>query len=391
MSAFAILGGCHRSAGSDYATTVVAKGDVRDVVPAVGSVQAISQIEVRADVGGRVIAVLVAANASVRQGEVLARIKPDRLALDVEAARAERISAEAAVTEARARAEQTRRDLTNRRSLSEKGFISPAALGEAEANARAADAMVARAQADASRAAVRVRAADGVLDDVLIRAPSDGFVLSRHVEPGQVVTTGSEEPLFVIASHIDKVLIEAQVAEPDISRITPDARIVFTVEAYPRQQFSGRLRDVLKSPTRDRNFVSYPVLIEAENPEGKLFPGMTASVEFIHADSRNVLRIPVEALYFKPDNYVPRLPADLQRKLTRLGLNDPIAADGAEMGRLFATGRQRSFVMINGKPEMRAIRIGAESADFVEVIEGLRAGDVVVTGRTPSEVGSPKR
>lgn len=165
VATIAVLGGCGRNPDPAYATTVAAKGDVRDVVPAVGSVKALSQIEVRADVGGRVVAVLVDANARVRQGDVLARVKPDRLALDLEVAQAERVSAEAAVTEARARADQTRRNLANRRSLSEKGFISPAALNEAESSARAAEAMVARARADASRAAVRVRAADGALEE----------------------------------------------------------------------------------------------------------------------------------------------------------------------------------------------------------------------------------
>lgn len=379
---------CGDNAGPEYVTAAVAKGDVRDVVPAVGAIKALSQIEVRADAPGRVVEVLTVVNAPVRAGQVLARIQPDRLALDVEGARAALASAEATAAEARARDEQVQRHLANRRTLAEKDFISPAALAEAEANARASAASAARARADAARAAVQVRSAQGALADVLVRAPSDGFVLSRRIEQGQVVTTTSEEPLFVIASNTDRVLIEAQVAEPDISRITPDARVIFTVEAYPRERFEGRLREVVRSPQRDRNFVSYPVLIEAENPGNRLFPGMTASVEFIHADARNVLRIPVEAIYFKPENYVPDLPPELARKLKRLGLDDPIAADGAEMGRLFATGRQRVFVMTSDGPAMRAIRIGAESPEFLEVVEGLQAGEVVVTRRAES---APRR
>lgn len=386
-----LLGACQGPDRADYATAEVAMGDVRDVIPAVGSVKALSEIEVRADTPGRVVAVIVEANAQVRAGQPLARIRPDRLALDAEAARAEHAAAAAAVAEARTRVEQAERNLANRRTLAEKDFISPAALNEAEANARAAAALLNRASADAMRTAVRVRAADDVLGDVIVRAPSDGFVLTRNVQPGQVVTVAGEEPLFVIASATDRVLIEALVAEPDIGRITPDARVVFTVEAYPGKTFDGRLRDVLRAPRRDRNFVSYPVLIEAENPDNTLFPGMTAAVEFIHADARNVLRIPVEAVYFKPAGYVPRLPPDLQRKLERLGLNDPIAADGAEMGRLFATGRQRVFVMTPGGPAMRAIRIGAESPDFIEVTEGLAAGDVVATGAAGAEKGSEAR
>lgn len=378
---------CGDRSNTEYVTAAVAKGDVRDVVPAVGAIKALSQIEVRADAPGRVVEVLAAVNAPVRAGQVLARIQPDRLELDVEGASAALASAQAAAAEARARDEQAQRHLANRRHLAERDFISPAALAEAEANARASAASAARARADAARAAVQVRSAQGALADVLVRAPSDGFVLSRNIEQGQVVTTTSEEPLFVIASSTDRVLIEARVAEPDISRITPDARVIFTVEAYPRERFTGQLREVVRSPQRDRNFVSYPVLIEAENPGNRLFPGMTASVEFIHADARNVLRIPVEAIYFKPENYVPDLPPDLARKLKRLGLDNPVAADGAEMGRLFATGRQRVFVMTPAGPAMRAIRIGAESPEFLEVAEGLEAGDVVVTRRAENASG----
>lgn len=381
LAASALAASCGDKTGAEYVTVAVAKGDVRDVVPAVGTINALSQIEVRAEAPGRVVEVLATVNTPVRAGQVLARIQPDRLALDVEGARAELASAEAAAMEARARDEQVQRHLANRRHLAERDFISPAALAEAEANARASAAAAARARADATRAAVQVRSAQGALADVLVRAPSDGFVLSRTIELGQVVTTTSEEPLFVIASSTDRVLIEARVAEPDISRITPDARVVFMVEAYARERFEGRLREVVRSPQRDRNFVSYPVLIEADNPGNRLFPGMTAAVEFIHADARNVLRIPVEAVYFRPENYVPDLAPDLARKLKRLGLDNPIAADGAEMGRLFATGRQRVFVMTPDGPAMRAIRVGAESAEFLEVIEGLRAGEVVVTRR----------
>lgn len=374
-----VLAACGSRPDDAYETSEVAIGDVRDVVPAVGSVRATSQIEVRADTPGRVIAVLVEPNASVRAGDVLARIQPDRLSLDVDAARAEQAAAQASVREAQARAEQAQRMLSSRQTLASQGFISAAGLSQAEGEARAARASVERAQADAARAATRLRSATGVLGDVLIRAPSDGFVLSRAVEIGQVVAAGGETPLFIIASDTRQVMIEALVAEPDIGRVTQNARIAFTVEAYPRERFVGRLRDVLRAPRTDRNFISYPVLIEAQNPDGKLFPGMTAAVEFIHADARSVLRIPVEALYFRPENYIPTLPPELKRRLDRIGLTDPIALDGAEMGNLFRTGRQRVFVMSAQGPRMRAIRIGAESSDFVEVTEGLKAGDRVVT------------
>lgn len=378
--AFVLLSSCGRSPA--FETVVAEIGDVRDVVPAVGTVRALSQIEVRAEASGRVIEVLARANDRVRAGQPLARIKPERLALSVEAAEAELRSAEAATNEARARAEQANRNLANRRVLADRDFISPAALNDAEAAARAANAAVRRVEADQARAAVQVRSARGSLSDVIIRSPADGFVLVRNVEQGQVVDPATETPLFVVASQLSTVLVDAQVPEPDIARITPDARIAFTVEAYPQDRFEARLREILRSPQKDRNFVSYPVILEADNPRGRLFPGMTAAVEFIHADARQVLRIPIEALYFVPKDYVPELSAELERTLRRRGLTSLEARAAAEMGTLFAAGKQRVFVLEGGRPRMRAIRVGAQSADFVEVADGLEAGQAVIVGET---------
>ena len=383
-----VLVGCADHSDKTYVTAEVALGDVRDVVPAVGTVEPVSQIEVRADAPGRVLVVLVQPNSRVIAGQVLARIQPDRLNLDVEAAEASRNAAQAVVSEMRARSDQARQNLANRRTLSEAGFISRAALNDAEAQARAAQASLSRSEADAARAAVQVRAARALLSDVLVRAPSDGFVLSREVEPGQVVAPASEKPLFVIVSDTSKVVVEALVAEPDISRVTADARIVFTVEAYPGERFVGRLKDVLREPRRDRNFVSYPVRIEADNLDGRLFPGMTASVEFIHADARRVLRIPIEAIYFTPEGYVPTLPPDLAAKLKRRGLTQAPALDGAEVGRLYAQGFHRTFVITPRGPQMRPVRIGAQSAEYLEVREGLKAGDLVMVRNRPPGSGS---
>lgn len=364
-----------------YSTRAADIGDVRDVVPAVGAVQALTRVEVRTDTPGRVTSVLVEPNTRVAKGQPLARIQPDRLALDVEQARAELEANEAAVVEVRARAEQSERHLSNRRLLAEKGFISSAALSQAASDAAAATAAVRRAEADAASAAVRVRAASGALDDVTIRAPFNGFVLARDVEAGQVVRPEAEEPLFVIVSDTTRVLVEAMVAEPDIGRINRDVRVVFTVEAFPDRAFDGRVREILRAPQEERNFVSYPVLIEAENPDDVLFPGMTASVEFIHADARQVLRAPVEALYFAPDGYLPRLGEKDMRLLERQGLADEASVLAAyEVGKLFALGKRRLFVLKRGEPVAREVRVGAESSEFVEIIEGLEEGELIITG-----------
>lgn len=368
----------------EYTVRAAEIGDVRDVVTAVGTVRPLVQVEVRPEISGQVTAVLVGPNEQVRAGQVLARLRPDRLGLSVEEARAEMAAARAGLAEADTRARQAERVLRNRRTLVEKGLISEAAVGNDHANAETAAAALRRAQAEFSRTEVRTRTASAALQDVVIRAPIDGFVLSRTAEVGQLATSSSEAPLFVVASNSGQMLVEARVAEPDIGRVAQSVRIAFSVEAYPGEVFKGRLRQILRAPQREGVFVSYPVLLDAENPGGRLLPGMTATVEFIHSDARQVLRAPVEALYFVPQGYKPEVPDKLRRQLNRAGLTEqtPEILEAAEAGYLFAINLRRVFVLKNGRPEVRKVRIGAQTDEFVEVASGLQPGDLVITGRT---------
>lgn len=377
--ALGFLQGCAPQADPRFTTAIAEIGDVRDVVPAVGRIGALTEVEVRAEVDGRITDVFVDANAPVSRGQVLARIRTDRVSLKAEAAEAELAAASAAVSEANARLERAEQNLRNRRVLADRGFISINALNDVEGEASAARAASDRARAEQSRAQIELRAARSELEDILIRAPVDGFVLSRSVAVGEVVSRTSEEPLFVVVSDTDRVQIEALVAEPDIGRVNRNVRVRFTVDAYPTEDFSGQIRAILRDPQTERSMVSYPVIIDADNAENRLFPGMTAAVEFIHVDARRVLRIPISALYFKPREYRPRLSDEVMAELRRRGLTSPDALAGAELGTLFADYKQRIFILDNGQPAMRAVRVGAQSAEHVEITEGLVPGDLVIT------------
>lgn len=372
--------GCTGNGTSRYAVFAAQIGDVRDVVPATGTLKAERQVEVGSETSGRVVDVLVEANEVVRRGQVLARVRPDRLALDLEGARAEVAAAQAALVQERARAVQVERRFANQTKLSESGFISPAALGQAESEADAARASVDRAEADVSRAAIRVRSAEQSLSELEIRAPIDGVVLSRDVEVGQLVSPTTEVPLFVVVSGTRTLLVESMVSEADIARVDQVVGVIFTVEAYPGRTFRGHVKQILRSPVQDRKFVSYPVIIEVENAEGLLLPGMTASVEFVHADARQVLRVPIEALYFVPPDYTPVLSEELSNALKRRGVLNREAMIGAELGMLIASGRERLFVMEGGRTVSRGVRVGAQSPEHVEIVDGLRPGENVVVG-----------
>jgi len=383
-----VLAGCTGKPPARYAVVEAQVGDVRDVIPATGTLKAERQVAVGAEMAGQVVEVLVEANDVVRRGQVLARVKPDQRSLDVQGAEAEAAAARGALGEARARAAQVERHLSNQRRLSESGFISPAALAQAQTEFDAARASVERTQADVARAGVRIRAARQSLSEVEIRAPIDGVVLSRGVSVGQIVSPTAETPLFVLVSGLETVLVETLVAEADIARVTPDVAVAFTVEAYPRRTFRGRIRRILRSPVEDRRFVSYPVVVEVENGDGRLLPGMTASVEFVHADARQVLRLPVETLYFIPPDYTPSLSTEMTAALRRRGMLNREAMAGAEMGALIASGRERVFVMQDGRVVSRAVKVGAQSPQYVEIVEGLRPGETVVTGPARARAAS---
>jgi HlyD family secretion protein len=387
-----VLAGCSARAPA-YESEVAALGDIRDVVPAVGAVQPVVQVEVRAEVSGRVTAVYVAPNAVVRAGQPLARLKPDRAQLSVDGARADVAAAEAGVRQAQSRAEQASRDLANRKRLADRGFLSGGVLANAETAAAEAQAAVERARAEATGAGARLRAASIGMEDVVLRAPRDGLVLDQGVEVGALVGPSTVDPLFVIVSDSARMRVRALVAEPDIGRVSPGMAATFTVEAHPGRTFRGVVVDVLRAPVRERSFVSYPVVVDVDNADAALFPGMTATVEFIQTDVRNVLRSPLSALYFTPEGYVPTLAEPVLRRLRRLGLDeDRDALLGAEVGGLFARGRRRLFVLTPNGPEAREVRIGAETSTMVEVAEGLKPGERVITGaagdrRAPDQAG----
>lgn len=372
--------GCQQP-DATFETAAVQLGDVRDVVPAVGQIQPIVQIEVRASAPGRVTAVYARANELVRAGQPLARLRPERARLSVEGARADSAAALAGIRQAQARAEQADRELRNRRVLADRGFVSSAALDTVESASEEANAAVARARAEAASADVRLRTATVQLDEIVLRAPQDGTVLSSAIEVGQAVDPTSADPMFIVVSDTSRMHVRALVAEPDIGRIVRGMQANFTVEAYPNRTFSGKVIEVLRSPVRERAFVSYPVIVEVTNDEGLLFPGMTAAVEFIHTDVRNVLKAPLAALYFTPPDYLPDLPAPLMRRLARTGLaEDRDALMGAEAGSLYARGKRRMFVLTRAGPELREVRIGAQTTEAVEVSEGLRPGELVILG-----------
>jgi len=299
-----------------YYTSRVELGDIRQVVEATGTINAVITVQVGSQVSGTIARLYVDFNSHVKKGQLIAQIDPAlfqgamaQAKADLENAKANLAVAVANTVKARANAVQTKADYARGLSLSEQGVISPQALDLAKANAEGAEAQVsaalaseqqARAQVLQKQAAVQV--AQTNLDYTTIHAPIDGTVVARNVDVGQTVAASLQAPtLFTIAQDLTKMQVYAKTDESDVGQIRAGQKVTFKVDAYPRDTFSGVVSQVRMNSTVVQNVVTYDTIVDFNNPDLKLFPGMTAYVTIPVATVANVAKIPNGALRYKPD------------------------------------------------------------------------------------------
>tara|TARA_R110002051_G_scaffold259449_1_gene318817 strand:+ start:39865 stop:41043 length:1179 start_codon:yes stop_codon:yes gene_type:complete len=383
-------GGVRGQAGQNsYVTATAEIGDILEVIPAVGPVRAATEVEIGAEVTGRILEIHADFNDSVSAGDLLARIDPARFESAVAQAQAQLAAREAATRSVAAHLDEARAQLARLERLAALPSGRQAELENAQFGVRALEADLQGASANADLAREALRRAEIDLERTEIRSPVDGFVLDRRVELGQAVNALQSSPtVFVVASNLDRMQIEASVPEADITRIEDGMTVRATVDANPGRPFAGTISAIRRAPVRLGRFVSYEVIVEVDNRLGELLPGMTASVEFVRSDARSVLRIPIEALYFEPRGYVPEfspeLIAELERRAGRALPDEPTlrraTLRGFETGELHRRGLRRIFVAKDQGWEAREIRVGGEDQTYIEVIDGLEPGEEVITG-----------
>ena len=320
-----------RSAASEvkYRIGKVERGPLQAVVVASGTLNAVTTVQVGSQVSGQIIEILADFNTQVKKDQVIARIDPQSFELRVNQTRADLDAARGAVGVAQSnlaaqRAELARvkvnladaeRDLARKKTLVEKNFLSPAELDKAgtlrdstreQQRAVEAQIKVAESQVDSAQAAVKQREAllkqaQVDLERTIIRAPVDGTVILRNVDAGQTVAASLQAPvLFTIARDLRDMQVEAAIDEADVGRLRVGQAAGFTVDAFPRRNFSGQIMQIRKSPVNVQNVISYTVVISAANADQSLLPGMTANVRVV-VDSRDkALKVPNAALRFRP-------------------------------------------------------------------------------------------
>jgi len=366
----------------EYVSQPVDRGDVVRRVTASGKLRALNTIKVGAEVSGQITRVYVDFNSAVTKGQVLAEIDPTRLRARVAQSRAQVALAQATLATAQAAIGRTQsdigtaeRDYARRATLAQRGFVSKAGLDTAantlaasRAGVRTSSAQAASARAQIAQAQAELSSAELDLSRTTIIAPASGVIINKLVEPGTTVAASFQTPnLFEIAADTTRMQVEASVDEADIGQVRDGQAVRFTVDSYPGETFAAAVRQIRQAATETQNVVSYLVILDVDNKEGKLLPGMTANVEIITGEKKNVIRVPTTALRFRPrDGDRPTDNAPAQGvPIVFVATADPF------------------------KPARRIVKLGLQGEDFVEITSGLAAGDKVVV-RSKSTVKKAK-
>ena len=338
------------SGGLVYETAEIGHGQIRRLVSTSGPVRALVTVSVSSQISGQIRELKADFNSEVRAGDELAIIDDKtfvaRIAQarsDLAAARAMLANQDAALVKAEAVERNAGRLMDRQRTLADKGIAATITLDNAtrdwevaKAEVEVAKAQVQNAKATIAQREAQVAQAEIDLERTRSRSPIDGTVIVRAVEVGQTVAASLQAPeMFKIAQDLRRIRIEAQVSEADVGAVAAGNAVEFSVDAYPERRFEGRLVQVRLGANELNNVVTYTVIIEAANDDRKLLPGMTADARVESARIDRALRIPSDALRFKPRGVAMRAairtqPGErLARELERVAREIPLTSEQA--------------------------------------------------------------
>jgi len=329
-----------------YRTAPVERGEIVATVSASGTLNAVTTVQVGSQVSGKIKNLYADFNSRVEKGKLIARIDPDTFEAKVNQAKADVDNAKVAVKDAK-----IKRD--SRAALFQEGGISQEERDSAQASYDSATARV-----EAALAALRAAQVD--LDRSYIYAPVNGVVIARNVDVGQTVAASLQAPtLFLIAEDLNKMQVDTNVDEADISRIQVGQQVSFTVDAFPGEMFKGQVVQIRQAPIVQQNVVTYNVVVAVVNPDLKLKPGLTANVRILVDRRADALKIPNAALRFRPPS------PD----------GEPLAAQEK------TRGPSQIWILDEGRLSGVAVKLGLNDEYFTEVLEGdVKEGQSVVVG-----------
>jgi len=300
----------------EYFTAKVEKGDIRQVIEATGTINPVTSVQVGSQVSGMISKLYVDFNSKVTKGQVIAEIDPKLFQGAVLQAQADLQNSEALLAASKANLakdqatlQQNKLDYNRAVALQQQAVNSQQQLDQAKATYDAITAQVGsdraaiqQAEAQVAQKTATLKVAQTNLDYTIIRAPINGTVVARNIDIGQTVAASLQAPtLFMIALDLTKMQVYAKTDEGDVGQIRPGQKADFQVDAFPKEMFHGVVYQVRMNATSIQNVVTYDTIVNFDNPELKLFPGMTAYVSIPVASVNDVVKIPNAALRYKPD------------------------------------------------------------------------------------------
>jgi HlyD family secretion protein len=360
--------------------------EVRDIVEEVqstGVVEPVNQVDIGAQVSGRVVNVFVDFNDEVKAGDQLAEIDPEMLGAEVVQQNAQLGAARASVKSSEARRDAIKTRLERLRTLVAERVASAAELDQVQGEYDVAVAEVAAAEAQIAQIMARLRSARTNLTYTKIYSPIDGVVIDRQVEPGQTVASSFNTPvLFVIARDLRQMRVLAEIDEADVGKVKEGMKADVTVDAFPGEKFEGDLTQIRLSPNNVEGVVTYAAVILVKNPENKLRPGMTATATVVTREAKQVLAVKNSALRFEP------LPPP-----AKPGEESPSSEPPGRKGppqKKPGPGEGLVFLLGKGPPEApgserKIVQTGISDGVWTELVGGLEKGASVIVDEKPQE------
>jgi len=401
-----------------YKTEVIGKGDIEALVVTSGTLNPIETVDVGAQVSGKIEKLYADFNSQVTKGQIVAELDQEPLKMKIDQNEANYKSRVASLERSKVTLQTAQRGFERAKSLFAKELISIEEMDAAEAAYLNAKSDLVSSEASLAQAKSTLDLSKVDLGYSVIRAPVDGVVITRKVNIGQTLQSSYAAPvLFQVATDLTKMKVECSVDESDIGKVKEGQKVRFTVEAYPNENFNGVVQQVRFSPETVQNVVTYTTIVNVDNPEKKLLPGMTATVSIIVGEAKNVLRVSNAALRFTPSLSQEELGAIMKESMERAmaqrqaqgGQSGAPAGGTAEGGARPAGGEagQRQFNRQGGQPgggegastrtrpqiprvwlqdkdgkwSMMLVRTGVSDTSYSEIVRSeLKEGDVVVAG-----------
>jgi HlyD family secretion protein len=345
-----------------YMTAKVEKGTLKAEISSSGTLKPLVEVLVGSQVSGTIKELYADFESKVKKDELIALIDPDTFAAKAEQAEADYESAKAEVNKAEVLAEDEMRTLRRKEQLIQKNSISQSEFDTAKTKADAAVAQIAVDKAKVAQMKGKLTEAQLQLKYTRIIAPVDGIVTARSMDIGQTVTASFQTPvLFKIAEDLTRMQVHTNVDEADIGRVTVGQKAVFSVPAFPDQFFEATVNQIRNDPKVEQNVVTYNVILDVENKEMKLRPGMTANVRILLTEVPDALNVPDQVMRFSPPESLAK---EFASKL------QPLKSGERRIWKLEPEDKLRPII----------VKAGIAAAEHIQIIsDEVKPGDKMVT------------